>query len=285
MEVVRVPVSEILADAVFNVRGVIDKMTCVELSKEIESRGLIYPITLRPINHDRYKYQIVAGHRRFTAVGLLGWETIPAFIDPSLVDEQKAKEFNLAENIHRSDLTITQEAGAVSYFRQQGYAIEQIAKKLNKSSTWVEIRRKLVAMPDYVQKAAEKGVVTQAHILQLWEYRNDPAKLSEVVRTIKMKAEAGEKAIHIDKELSVTELVKARRPKPGEIRDMCFELANLITNKLDQPEYLAHRLLAWTLGEISLIEAYAAIKRECERLSLPFEPRPDVAAVFRQYEK
>lgn len=51
-----------------------------QLAESISQCGLITPVLVRPINHDEFKYEIIAGHNRVDAVALNGESVIDADI-------------------------------------------------------------------------------------------------------------------------------------------------------------------------------------------------------------
>lgn len=272
---------QILCDHTFNCRGRIDKTMCIGLSKNIQERGLDYPIHIQPYTERAgFQYRIVSGHRRFTAAQILNWIEIPAVVRYDLKDESDARSANLVENIEREDLNLVQEAEAVSWYITQGYNVSQVALKIGKSNGWVEIRRKLLHLPQMVRDAASEKIITQSHINQLWEHRNNPEKLSTILRTIKERAETGERAIVIKEDVKLADFAKARRPKPHEVDDFLQVLAHNITFKIDAPEYFPARVLAWVQGSISPAQLYVSMKKECERLGLAFNPPPDIKRIF-----
>lgn len=279
-ETQKIPTTEILCDPTFNCRGFVSPQSCLDLKNSIAEDGLDFPIQIQLWDKSPlHKYRIVSGHCRYTACRMLGWKEIPAIIRV-FKDEAEARSANLRENIQRRDLNLLQEAEAVSWFYTAGYNISQIAAKTGKSNGWVEVRRKLMHLPDMVKRAAEDKIITQSHINQLWEHRDNPEKLSTVLRTIKERAETGEKAIVVKEDVKLADFTKAKRPKPNEVNDFLNVLASNITFKIDQPEYFPARVLAWVMGNISPAQLYVSMKRECERLGLPFSPPPDIKKIF-----
>lgn len=275
-----IKVARTKCDHSFNCRGRISRDDCVELARDIKENGLDFPIHVQPYSEGDYDFRIISGHRRFTAFQINGEDTIPAVVRVDLADEIEAREANLRENIQRSDLNIVQEADAISFFIVKGYNVTQVAEKIGKSNGWVEVRRRLVHLPEFVRRAAQEGTVNQGHINQLWKYRNDSEKMSELIRRIKEKAEQGERAIVIREEVQIEDFAKVRRPKPHELNDFLEVVAGMVTNKLDQPEYFAHRILSWCAGYISQAQLYVSLRRECERLGLPFTPPSDVKKIL-----
>lgn len=277
----------IFCDSDFNCRGRIDLATCYELAEDIKERGLDFPIHVRPYTlKPGFDFQIVSGHRRFTAFKINKSEMVPAVVRTDLADEVNAREANLRENIQRTDLTILQEAEAISFFITAGYNVNQIAKKLGKTPGWVEPRRKLMHLPEFVRQAAADKVVNQNHINQMWAYRDQPEKLSEMIRTIKERSEKGERSIVIKEDVKIIDFAKVRRPKPHEIEEFLMVIASCITNKLpDELECFGHQVGSWAAGYSSLVQVYCALRKECARLGLAFNPPPDVKKIMDSITK
>lgn len=285
-KVVPVPMNKVFKDDAFNCRGSFSRAACMDLAKDIKDNGLEFPIHVQPwVGKPGFEYRIISGHRRFTAYQINGETEVPAVVRTDLQDEVEARAANLRENIQRADLNILQEAEAVSWYITQGFSVAATGTKIGKSTGWVEVRRKLLHLPDSVRQAAEKGVVNQGHIHQLWEARGNPDRLAAILRTIKERKEAGEKAIVVKEDVTIQDFAKARRPKPHEIAEFLNVLSTNITMKLDQPEYFPARVLAWAAGNISPAELYASLRRECEAHGLPFNPPADVKKIFDGIKK
>ena len=101
----------ILCNMEFNCRAQITNDSVVELAQSIEVNGLQTPIHIHS-HKGKYKYMIVAGHRRYIACRLLGRTHINAIILENL-NEQHARILNLSENLDRRDLTPYEEAMAL----------------------------------------------------------------------------------------------------------------------------------------------------------------------------
>lgn len=281
--VVPTPMKKIYLDHDFNCRGRIAKSECMDLARDIKENGLDFPIHVHPYTHPtnpEIEFRVVSGHCRFTAFEINGEDTIPAVVRYDLKSEEDVRGANLRENVQRRDLNVLQEADAIQWYVEKGYNSNQIANITGKSPGWVEIRRKVKQLPDVIQVAAREGTIKQTHINQLWENRGDHAKMMEMLRIIKERVEMGMKAVVIKEDIKLADFVAVRRPKPHEVESFMEVVANCVTNKLDQPEYFAHRTLAWAAGNISLLNVYVSLREECKRLGLPFNPPPDVKKIL-----
>lgn len=72
-----------------------------KLAAGIEKVGLLHPII---VERNDSRFRLVIGGRRFKAIELLGWESIPARLVNTLTDEER-REIELEENENRKDFT------------------------------------------------------------------------------------------------------------------------------------------------------------------------------------
>ena len=101
-----VPVTDILVD--LDSRGRENYGVLTELADSISKNGLIHPIAVySPDGNPPYK--LVAGGRRFMAVQILKWEEISCRIYDTPMTDLELTAVELYENVHRQDLTYTEE--------------------------------------------------------------------------------------------------------------------------------------------------------------------------------
>lgn len=83
----------------------IDGAAVDRLVQSIQSVGLRTPITVRTAE-DGARLVLVTGAHRLAAAKTIGWETIDAFVeDEDECDEIDAELWEIAENLHRAELT------------------------------------------------------------------------------------------------------------------------------------------------------------------------------------
>lgn len=104
------------------------------LAKDIEMRGLLQPVRLRPMGD---RFEVVFGHRRVAALRKLGREVVRAEV-VSMSDDE-ALLVQLSENRERSDVHPVDEARSYACLASLGHDPEEIAKRLG------ETRRQVVA--------------------------------------------------------------------------------------------------------------------------------------------
>lgn len=93
-----------------------DHPAVAELAASIGAHGLLQAVLVRPLKGGWY--ELIAGERRWRAVSLLGWPTMPARVLHH-VDDHTAAVLALVENVDREDLTAWEEAQAVARLRER----------------------------------------------------------------------------------------------------------------------------------------------------------------------
>lgn len=144
----------------FQPRTEFDEIALRELSESISIQGIIQPITVRKMGHDRY--QIISGERRFKASRLAGLETIPAYIRTA--NDQSMLEMALVENIQRENLNALEIA--ISYQRlleECKLTQEQLGDRVGKDRSTVTNYLRLLKLPPQIQFAIRDGRITMGH--------------------------------------------------------------------------------------------------------------------------
>lgn len=136
-----------------------DQQALQELAESLKEHGMLQPILVRP---DGDEYEIIAGERRFRAAQLAGLINIPVIIRE--IDDRRAAEISLVENIQRDDLTVLEEAAAYrNMIDNFGYTQEMLAEKIGKSRAHVANTVRILALPKEVIKMIEDGKLTAGH--------------------------------------------------------------------------------------------------------------------------
>ncbi len=254
--VIDIDLEKIYSDSDFNCRGMIVLIDVLDLVDDIREHGLQFPIAVQPTFDianapDQFDFRIVAGHRRFQAIKILKYITIPAMVKVGL-SEVEARLLNLGENMKRQALNIVQEAIAISHLRRLGLNRRMVSEKLGVSTSWVQVRFNLLDMPEEIQAEAAAGMLNQAQIKQLYGLRNKNDQF-QAVRNIKEARLRGQRGISVAKKPEEDPFKKKRRQK-NVIQDMIEHLGATV-------DYGLHtRVLAWANGEISSAELYVDIQ-------------------------
>lgn len=141
-----------------------------ELSLNIERIGVQTPLHVRWSEKVGLSgcYEIIAGERRWRAVGL-AIEREPQKIDqlkllPCKVVEwsdEEVVEFQLIENLQREDLSPLEEADGYVALQARGMTVEQIAERIGREVSHVWRALKWSRLPELGRKAFEAGVMSK----------------------------------------------------------------------------------------------------------------------------
>lgn len=130
-----------------------------ELANSIKKEGLIQPILVRRLNDG---YQIIAGERRWQASKLAGLEKIPVQIKD--VNDEKALELALIENIQRSDLNPIEEAYAYKRLMDKNQMTQaDIAQAVSKGRSTIANALRLLELPEEAQKLLFDEEISAGH--------------------------------------------------------------------------------------------------------------------------
>jgi len=109
------------------------------LSESIKTHGVISPILVRPIEDDKYEYEIIAGHNRVQASRIAGIDEIPSTIKE--MDNETATILMVDSNLEQRESILPSEK-AFAY----KYKLEAIkAQGKQRDSTSAQVGRKLEA--------------------------------------------------------------------------------------------------------------------------------------------
>jgi len=130
-----------------------------ELIASIREKGVIQPVLVRPKGD---AYELIAGERRLRAAKQLGFTELPGIVKD--VEDAEALQLALIENIQREELNAIEEAKAyeqlISEFK---FTQEKIAQMLGKDPSSVSNTLRLLKLPQEVQNALRKGLITMGH--------------------------------------------------------------------------------------------------------------------------
>jgi ParB family chromosome partitioning protein len=108
-----------------------------ELAEDIQARGILQPILVRPLKSGLY--QIVAGERRFRAARLAGLAEVPVVIKE--YNDEQARYASMVENLQRQDLDPQDEGRFYDILNvEENISIRDIAAYIHRSPYYVQDR-------------------------------------------------------------------------------------------------------------------------------------------------
>jgi ParB family chromosome partitioning protein len=133
-----------------------------ELEASIRDKGVLQPILVRPSPRTAGEFEIVAGERRWRAAQQAGLKAIPALV--RVLDDDRAFEIAIVENVQREDLNAMEEAQAYqTLMRRMAYTQDKAAVAVGKSRSHVANTLRLLQLPESVQDHVLFGRLTAGH--------------------------------------------------------------------------------------------------------------------------
>ena len=160
-----------------------EKLVNQELFEDIRSRGILQPLLARRLEDGRV--ELIGGHRRLLALQALG--KTPEDADVKIlenVSDVDAILMALSENRYRQDLKPVEEARAFQTLQKYKLSIKQIAKKVNRSESYVRGRLSLLEMPAEVQNLIQSGKVDVSYAEPLKLLADNPDAQINLARRV-----------------------------------------------------------------------------------------------------
>ena len=133
-----------------------------ELTNSIKERGIIQPIIVRKSVDQKFKYEIIAGERRWLAAQNAGLHEVPVVITEA--DDLKSLEFSIVENVQRIDLNVIEEAqGYQRLINDFSYDQNKVAQFIGKSRSHVSNCLRLLNLPNEVVDLIKNNKLSQGH--------------------------------------------------------------------------------------------------------------------------
>lgn len=187
-----------------------EENTLEDLAASIKARGVLQPILLR---QKAGGYELIAGERRYRACMLAGIDKIPACI-LDMTDEQ-AQDAQLAENIHRKNLTQIEEAKKIQRDLDRLGSIEAVLEKHQKSRPWLSKTLALLHLPEQARRLVAENVSADLEVINTVKIieKASPQAARQLVEDLKA-TRGKENARH--KAAAVKDKVKpGKNPKVG----------------------------------------------------------------------
>ena len=206
----------------FQPRKIFDEENLNELSNSIKERGILQPIIVRKSNGDSFKYEIIAGERRWLAAQKIGLHDVPVVIIEA--DDLKSLEFAIVENVQRHDLNPLEEAqGYKKLIDEFAYDQEKVSKFIGKSRSYITNSLRLLSLPSEVIKLIEAQKLSAGHAKILVGLENANFVANKIIEK-KLSVRQAENFVKIFKNKKIT----LRKKNDLNIRDLEMNVSNKI---------------------------------------------------------
>ncbi len=236
-----------------------DPETLSQLAESIATHGLIQPIIVRSTGSGEF-YEIIAGERRWRASKMAGLTEVPVIIME--LDDQKAAQVAIIENVQREDLNAIEEAAAYrSLIEDYGMTQEELSRQIGKSRPAVANILRLLELPDEVMALVKEGALSAGHARTLLGLKN-PTRIIGAANTVVTKNLSVRETEALVKKLNRIEK-ELNDPKPVNdepIVDYSKELAKKMTEKLGKKVVISGK------GKVRKLEISFSDDKELDEL-------------------
>jgi len=148
-----------------------------DLARSIRQFGVLQPILVR---HENGRYEIIAGHRRYTAAKLAGLAKLPCVVANLSAD--MADIAKIHENIYRKDINPVDEAIYLDYLiKTYKLSTQKLAEQIGKSSTYVLDRLTILSYPEELKQALARGQI-KLTVARVFSKITEPQKQHEYLK-------------------------------------------------------------------------------------------------------
>ncbi len=150
-----------------------------DLADSIRAQGIIQPLVVR--RRAGGGYELIAGERRWRAAQRAGLHDVPVVVRD--VEEARAFEMALVENLQRADLNPIEEAeGYARLVDEFDYTQEALAERVGKERSTVANALRLLHLPLRVREMVVSGTLQMGHARALLGLQS-PVDMERLART------------------------------------------------------------------------------------------------------
>lgn len=218
-----------------------------ELSDSIKAQGIIQPVVVRMIAHE--KYEIIAGERRWRAAQLAGLQQVPVVVKE--IDDRTAMAIALIENIQREDLNPLEEAEALKRLLEEfDMTHQQVADAVGKSRATVTNLLRLIDLHPDVKKMLVNRQLEMGHARALLSL-DGPKQVAAANKIVKdgLTVRGAERLVKDSQ-------AEPKAPKVREIDKDTLRLQEDLTAKLGAKVSIEHK----ENGAGKLVIAYSSLE-------------------------
>ena len=203
----KISISDIVPNK-YQPRKIFDEDNLNDLTQSIKERGILQPIIVRKSSDDNYKFEIIAGERRWLAAQRANLHEVPVVITEA--DDLKSLEFAIVENVQRHDLNPLEEAqGYKRLIDEFSYDQEKVSKFIGKSRSHITNSLRILTLPVEVIKLIEAQKLTAGHAKILVGLENASFVANKII----------EKKLSVRQAENFVKIFKNKRQRPDKSKD------------------------------------------------------------------
>lgn len=193
-----------------------DETLIQALASSIKVQGILQPLLVRPAKMQGM-YEIIGGERRWRAAKMVGLSEVPVIIRE--MEDQRALEVALVENVQRADLNPLEEAaGYQRLVAEFHYTHEDMARVTGKSRSHITNLLRLLGLNDKIKDCVNNGLLTMGHARALLALAEDPElQLRAANKVIKNQLSVRETEDLVRNLVRPNQPMRGRRPSDPKI--------------------------------------------------------------------
>jgi ParB family chromosome partitioning protein len=209
------PLSALIPSSV-QPRRQFDETLLDALAASIKAQGVLQPLLVRP-GKMQGVYEIIGGERRWRAAKLAGLQEVPVVIRD--LEDQRALEVALVENVQRADLNPLEEAaGYQRLVAEFNYTHEDMARVTGKSRSHITNLLRLLGLNDKIKDCVNNGLLSMGHARALLSLGEDPElQLRAANKVIKNRLSVRETEDLVRNLVRPNQPARGRRPSDPKI--------------------------------------------------------------------
>ncbi len=225
-----------------------------ELASSIKRDGLIQPILVREVSDG--KYQIIAGERRWQASKIADLKVVPIRIKE--VDDDKALELALIENLQRSDLNPIEEAyGYKRLMDRRRMTQADVAQAMSKGRSTIANALRLLELPEEAQQLLFEDKISAGHARAILSVNSKEGRESLTNKIIENK-------LSVRDAESLARLLSNKPTKPGK----------------KEPTPAVYKSVAKSLKEILNTNVKVKSVKGKNKIEIEFKDEKDLERIF-----
>ena len=186
-----------------------NKLVDKDLKENLSEQGQLQSLVARRLPNG--ELELIAGHRRYIALKALGKK--PGEMDIKILENVStidAMLMAISENQVRQDFTAVEEGRSFASLRKLKFTVANIAKRVNRSESYVRSRLTILELPEKIQALIDEGRIELSYAEPLMKLDGFEEAQMELAKKIASKGWDSIKTVK-EAEEEITRVLEAKK--------------------------------------------------------------------------